>query len=95
MPALQNLYNSYRNDKRIVFLFINEDSDPDKAKMFLKKKGYDFPIFTSAGQLSQKIFSGTLPTTVILDKKGMLIMKHEGVGNFSGKKFSDELQAIL
>lgn len=94
MPSLQKLYNQYRTDERIVFLFFNEDDDPVKAKNFLKSKGYDFPLIT-AGQVPATVFSGPLPTTVLLDKEGRVVMKHTGIGNFNGKAFMDQLASLL
>ena len=47
MPSLNKLYNQLKDDKRFVFLFMNEDEDLQKAKKFLQSNNYAFPIATA------------------------------------------------
>lgn len=95
MPALNDLYRQFADDKRIVFLFINEDRDPTNAKSFLQRKGYDLPMVTVAGSVPSAIYSGTLPTTVILDKEGKMAFKHEGLAKYNSQAFIAQLKSLL
>jgi thiol-disulfide isomerase/thioredoxin len=87
MPSLNALYNKLKDDDRFVFLFINEDENASKAKAYLQNNRYAFPFVTRAGNIPTEIFSGTLPTTVILNKEGNVVMKHEGLANYNADKF--------
>lgn len=72
MPALQELYKQFAGDERIVFLFLSEDEDPEKAKAYWQKNGFTMPLLSSIGNVPAEIFSGTLPTTLVLNKEGKL-----------------------
>jgi thiol-disulfide isomerase/thioredoxin len=95
MPSLNKLYNQFKDDHRIVFLFLNEDDNSDKAKVFLKKNDYSFPITKRIGNITGEIFSGTLPTTIVLNKEGKIAMKHEGIAGYNNKSFNEQLKSLL
>lgn len=95
MPSLNELYNQFKNDNRFVFLFINEDEDWQKAKDYLQKAGFAIPLSTSSGLIPAELYSGTLPTTLVLDKDGRLVMKHEGLADYNRESFIQQLKALL
>ncbi len=95
MPSLNDLYSQFRDEENIVFLFINEDEDRGKAVDFLAKNGYNMPIVTRAGNIPSEIYSGTLPTTVVLNKEGSIIFKEEGLAKYNSTSFINQLKALL
>lgn len=95
MPSLNALYNHFKNDKRIAFLFINEDDDPAKANLYLQEKKYNIPVTRRVGNIPSEIFSGTLPTTLVLDKEGKVAFKHEGVAAYNTEDFIQQLKGLL
>jgi len=95
MSSLNKLYNEFKADDRLVFLFMNEDEDVQKAKIFLQSNHYTIPITTSGGNIPPEIFTGTLPTTIVLNKEGKIIMKHEGLAGYDSDGFVKELKELL
>jgi thiol-disulfide isomerase/thioredoxin len=95
MPSLNALYNNFKEDDRFVFLFINEDEDPEKANTYLLKEGYDFPPTSRTGNVPDLIFSGTLPTTVVLNKEGQVVLKKEGLAAYNTPTFIQQLKDLL
>jgi thiol-disulfide isomerase/thioredoxin len=95
MPALNKLYNELKDDPRIVFLFINEDEDNAKAKAYLERNAYTMPLQTSTDVIPAELYSGTLPTTIVWNKEGKVVMKHEGLANYNTNKFLAQLKALL
>jgi thiol-disulfide isomerase/thioredoxin len=95
MPSLNGLYKKFKDNERIVFLFINEDEDLVKAQRLLKKKGYQIPLMTRTGAVSEALFSGTLPTTIVLDKTGQIVFKEEGLADYDNDKFIGQLELLL
>ena len=95
MPSMQALYNKLKGDDRIVFLFINEDEDQAKAFAFLQKHQYNFPLITRAGAVPGALFSGTLPTTIVLNKNGIPVYKKEGIANYNTAAFEKQLKSLL
>lgn len=86
MPSVNALYEQFKANPQIVFLTVDADAKPDKAKQFLDKNNYSLPLFTIASTIPASVYSGTLPTTVIIDKKGMVVFKHEGAADYTNKK---------
>jgi len=95
MPSLNNLYKQLRNNDKFVFLFINEDEDKAKAEEYLRKNGFDIPMFTRTGNVPAEVFSGTLPTTVVLNKQGKIVLNHTGMAGYNTNDFIKQLKELL
>lgn len=95
MPGLENLYKELKNDARLVFLFINEDNDKNKAIQYLQKNHFTIPLYSREGYVSDDLFSGTLPTTVIIDKQGKIVLKHQGMARYNSADFIRQLKELL
>ncbi len=95
MPSLDELYKKLQNDDRFVFLFINEDEDKSKAIKYLEKNHFTIPLYSRLGDVPNEIFSGTLPTTVVIDKDGKVVLKHEGLAGYNTDAFIRQLKDLL
>lgn len=95
MPSLNELYNKFKGDDRFVFLFINEDEDIAKAKAYLQKEGFNIPLSSRAGNVSDQIYSGTLPTTIVINKEGNVVLKKEGIAGYNTPAFIKQLKDLL
>jgi thiol-disulfide isomerase/thioredoxin len=95
MPSLNELYKKLKDDDRFVFLFMNEDDDKRKAVEYLKKNGFTIPLCNSAGEVPFEIFGGTLPTTIVLDKDGRIVMNHTGMAGYNTDGFMKQLKELL
>ncbi|HEY8661884.1 MAG TPA: TlpA disulfide reductase family protein [Hanamia sp.] len=95
MPSLEELYGKLKNDNRFVFLFINEDDDQSKAKQYLEKNNFTIPLYYPSGDIPNEIFSGTLPTTIVIDKEGKIVLKHEGMAGYNTPDFIKQLKDLL
>ena len=95
MPSLNDLYKQFSKEENIVFLFLNEDSDAAKAKEYLQHNRFAIPLLSGIANMPNEIYSGTLPTTVILNKEGRIVYKHEGLAKYNTKTFIHQLRALL
>lgn len=95
MPSLDELYKKLQNDDRFVFLFINEDEDKSKAIKYLEKNHFTIPLYSRLGDVPNEIFSGTLPTTVVINKDGKVVLKHEGLAGYNTEAFIRQLKDLL
>ena len=87
MPSVNKLYEQYKNDSEVVFLLVDADSDFAKAQAYMDRKKYKLPVFNVASSMPETLFSGSLPTTVVLDKKGRLSFKEVGAADYASDKF--------
>lgn len=95
MPSIVKLFQKFQNDNRYVFLFICEDDDINKARVYLKKNQFNIPLYNRSGNLPAEIFSGTLPTTIVLNKEGEIVLKQEGLAGYNTDAFIDQLKGLL
>ena len=94
MPSLEAMYQQFKDDTDYAFIFINEDETISKAEKYLSENNFTMPLLVRTSDFPSTLYSGTLPTTLILNKKGVLVMKHTGVGNYSAGKFIDQLKNL-
>ena len=88
MPAIDELYGQFKDDENILFILAEMDNDYPKAEAFMKKKGFSAPLYTPMSALPEVMYTGTLPTTVILDKSGNISFHHEGTADYSNPKIA-------
>ena len=93
MPSLNKLYNELKNDHHFVFLFINEDENIENARKFISKNNFSIPLYFRLN-VPEEIFSGTLPTTLVLDKQGKVVLKHEGMADYDNERFINQLKKL-
>ena len=88
MPSIQNLYEVYKDDANVSFVMINIDDKKSKAKQFIDKKNYTFPVYFAASTLIPKVYSTKgIPATFVIDKEGYIVYKKTGMASYDAKKF--------
>jgi len=94
MPSVNRLYEQFKNNKEVVFLFVDADGDFGKAKKFMDRKKYSLPVYSMGSSVPEEIFKGSLPTTVVFDKEGRISYKGEGAANYADQKFLDFMRKL-
>lgn len=94
MPSLENLYQKLKDNSNFVFLFINEDDDRSKGLKFLEANHFTIPFYQASEGVPAEIFSGSLPTTIVLDKKGKVVLKHSGMARYDTQDFVTQLKDL-
>lgn len=94
-PSIMSLYEQFKTNPDVYFLMINEDENLSAAKAFLKKEHSELPLFKISGMVPAAIYSGTLPTTVVLDKEGKIRYHNEGFANYGSEKFIKQIEDLV
>lgn len=94
MPSMEKMYNKMKSDEGIAFIFINLDDDNTAGINYLKEKNYSIPFQKAQGFIPTDLFTGTLPTTVVLDKQGAVVMNHSGMADYNSEKFIRQLTGL-
>ena len=92
MPIFNELYAKYRDKGLSMFLItIDKGSAIQKAKSFVKSKGFDFTVLFDPKKKVFKSFGckSKVPVTFVLNKKGEIVFKHDGKG--TKKMFEDAI----
>lgn len=87
MPSINKLYEQFGSDKEVVFLLVDADGDFKKSQAYMTRKKFKLPIYAFASELPKQIFEGSLPTTIVFDKKGRISYHGVGAANYANPKF--------
>jgi peroxiredoxin len=93
MPDIQDLYEAM-GDQEIKFVIISLDDDFDKAKAFVERKGYTFPIYAPHGALPQVLQSQSIPTTFVIDRQRNIVVKRQGMAKYNSQRFRNYLAKL-
>jgi peroxiredoxin len=80
LAEYKKIYKDYK-DKGFKMFAISTDDERTVAKVkpFVKSKGFEFPILLDTNSdISRLYYAQSVPYSVILDKKGMIIYSHLG-----------------
>lgn len=97
MPHIQKLHEKYA-DQGLVVIGMNHDrpNDIEKIRKFMKDKGVTFTQFLDHDNAAGAAYQVTgIPTTVIIDRKGVVQAIHVGFAPGTEKTYEDEIQRVL
>lgn len=94
MPSVNSLYSKMKDNPNVVFMLADADQDLKKSTTFMKNNNYDLPVYIPNGPVPDVLFSGSLPTTVIINKKGEIVYSHPGMANYDTPEMVDLLKEL-
>jgi peroxiredoxin len=93
IPELSRFYSRYSRQK-VALLAVNLQETPDAVRKFARKAGINFPVLSdTTGRIGEIYKIYAIPTTFIVDGKGMIRKVIEGSTNLAA--LETEVQAIL
>jgi thiol-disulfide isomerase/thioredoxin len=95
MPSMEALYNKFR-DKGLEILAVNSGEDQVTVSSFLKNEGFSFPaLLDSDGRVSANYGIQAIPTTFLIDRDGMIILRLVGSIDWDTPKIHAALESLL
>ena len=97
MPHLADLYNKFK-DSSFTVIGINLDDDKDKISSFKKQIGIEIPfpvIFDKESKLPSIYNVEGMPTTVIIDKQGVIKFKETGFDSDIKEKLDKLINELI
>jgi hypothetical protein len=94
MPHISELYKSVKDTPDLEFLMIGLDNDFNKSKNFMEGKTWAFPTAHASFGLNQSLQSGSIPTTLVVNKAGKIVFYQEGMSNFNTDEFRSFLKSL-
>ncbi len=95
MPNIQALYDEYSQNDQIRFVMVSRDEEPEKARSFLERKEYSLPAYRLVGPRPQNLQSSILPTTIVINKEGKIVVKEKGMANYNTRNFRNFLDSLI
>jgi len=80
LNGYKKLYNDYKDDGFKMFAISTDDENTvAKVKPLVRSKGWNFPVLLDTNSDAVRLYyAQSVPFSVILDKKGMIIYSHLG-----------------
>lgn len=95
IPTINAFYQKYKNNKDIAFLMVDVDGNFDKSVKFMQRRKFDLPVWNAASAIPADYLNQSIPTTVILNKKGDIVFKHEGGADYENKEFQQFIEKLI
>lgn len=93
MPGIEALYQKVDKSK-VAFVMLSLDEDPGKARAFLQRQGFTFPVYFPTGPLPAAFASDAIPSTVILGPDGQVATRHDGMAEYDTPEFKAALEKL-
>jgi thiol-disulfide isomerase/thioredoxin len=93
MPGIQQLYNKVDTSK-VEFVMISLDENVEKARKFIKRKQYTFPVYQLTGNLPEVYSTASIPTTFVIAPDGRIVIREEGMAQYDDERFIQFLRKL-
>lgn len=94
MPGINELHKQFLNRTDVVFVMVDADGDLNKSGTFIREHGYNLPLYISPPGSTSNLFSGTLPSTLIIDRAGKIVFRKTGAANYNTLQFKDFISKL-
>lgn len=93
MPNIQALYKSVESDS-IQFVMVSLDEDHQKARNYLERKEYTFPVYFLNGRKPGTYSSSVVPTTYVISPDGKIVTERRGMADYNTSGFKEFLRSF-
>lgn len=94
LPSINTLHQKFKGNTSVMFLMVDVDDKLNKSVPFIKDHSYDLPVYGTLDEIPEVLVGQSIPTTVVVNKKGELVFRHDGVADYSGDKFEQYLKKL-
>ncbi len=95
LEAIDQVIDKYKQDTDVIFLLIGEDESKSRAlKVIDEHRNKSAFVFDNEREFVKK-YAASLPTQIIIDKKGKLRFRTNGLTTFDIQENAIELEAMI
>ncbi|MEO9485388.1 MAG: TlpA disulfide reductase family protein [Ekhidna sp.] len=93
MPDIYDLYQKQKD--QVSFVMISLDQDEAKARRFIDRKGFEFPVYFLRSSLPTTYDTHSIPTTYVLSKGGTIKVENHGMAKYNTDSFNKLLTDLF
>ncbi|RFZ83472.1 TlpA family protein disulfide reductase [Mucilaginibacter terrenus] len=93
MPSLNGLQQQFKGNNNVSFVMVDADGELPKSAKFMADKGYQLFVYRM-DDMPGTVFAGSLPTTVVINKQGKIVFRHEGTANYNSDDMVDFIKKL-
>lgn len=94
MPGIHKLYKQLEKEKDVVFLMISVDEETEKARQFIQRKSFEFPLYFPATAFPEGFNHQSIPATFVVSPEGKIVYQREGMASYGNKEFADFMREL-
>lgn len=95
LPAINDLYSQYKDNKNIVFLIVDIDNKIENSSKYIQDNKMQLPVSVADSEIPKSLLGNSVPTTVLLDKSGAIAFRHEGMADYNSAEFKGLIEKLL
>lgn len=95
MPSINKLRQTFKDNDDLVFLMVDMDGEIETARKFMEKKKFDLPVHVVNSEIPRELFSGSIPTTIIVDKQNNIAGRQVGGADYMSPKIVEAIEGLL
>src|SRR5690606_15060611 len=95
MPSINVLEDNVQDNPQVESLVVEIEGEQDKASPLMTQQNLTLPVGYPNNEIPQEWLSGSIPSTVILDKSGNLVTRHEGMADYSAPEVTAFIQDLI
>ena len=95
IPAVENLYEQYKDNEDFVVLGINLQEDKDTILKFMKKQKMNYPVLLSDKKVISNYKISSIPRFFIIDKNGEIYNKYVGFAPGVEELWQKDIKKLL
>lgn len=92
LPGITDVYEKYKND--VSFILVSSESRA-KVRAFAKKNNFNQMLFYQNSSVPTDFISQSIPTTFIIDKKGVVVLSKKGVARWDSGSIQEILDELI
>lgn len=94
LPSINKLRSQF-DEKDILFLMVDVDDNYMKSSKYIRDNNYDLAVYTPAGPIPSDFLSGSIPTTVVIDKEGQVVIRQEGSADYMSPEIVEFFKELI
>ncbi|WP_033956744.1 TlpA family protein disulfide reductase [Psychroserpens jangbogonensis] len=94
MPSMELLYQKYKGNDDVVFLFVSNE-DVAVINKFISKKDYSFNVYQSLTAYPKEFDVTSIPRTFVIDKKGEIVVDKSGPADWNNDRVTNTIDDLL
>lgn len=95
IPVVENLYEEYKNNDKLVILGINLNEDKSTIVKFVEEQKINYKVLMSDSKVLSNYKVRGIPAFFIIDKNGKIYNKYVGFAPGSENKWKEDIKKLL
>jgi thiol-disulfide isomerase/thioredoxin len=94
MPSINSLQSKINHKDKVNFIMVDVDNKITSSVNYMTRHNYQLKVYSTVSAIPENIFSGTLPTTLIVGPNGDILFQNSGIADYDTKEMLNFINTI-